>query len=70
MVPKRLENKTLQNPDLHGYWAEYFPRYVRMGLVGAVVVSIAVYAHEKYSNMNPDRITPDLDQSNSSDQVV
>lgn len=70
MEPKQFENKAMQNPDLHGYWAEYFPRYVRMGLVGAVVVSIAVYAHEKYTNRNNEQPIPNQDHSDPNAQVA
>ena len=66
MDRKSFENKPFQNPNLHSIWAEYFPRYVRMGLIGAVVVSAVVWAHNKYSN-NPAEIEPNQDQSETHD---
>lgn len=68
MNPKQFENKPFQNPDLHGYWAEYFPRVVRMGVIGALVVSAVVLAHEKFSS-KPAEISLDLDQSGPDDQA-
>ena len=64
-----FENKPSQNPDLHIIWAEYFPRYVRMGLIGAIVVSAVVWAHNKISN-NPEEIELPQDQASPNDQAT
>lgn len=64
-----FEGKPFQNPDLHGYWAEYFPKYVRMGLVGlagTIVVSAVVRAHNRFSNSTAE-IEPPQDQTDTHD---
>lgn len=69
MDRKSFEIKSFQNPDLHSIWAEYFPRYLRMGLIGAIVVSAVVWAHNKISN-NPEEIEPPQDQASPNDQAA
>lgn len=64
-----MDRKSFENPDFHGYWAEYFPRYVRMGLIGAIAVSAVVWAHNKFSN-NTAEIEPPQDQAGPNDQTT
>ena len=67
-----FEGKPSQNPDLHRIWAEYFPKYVRMGLVGLVgtfVVSAVFRAHNKFSN-NPTEIEPPQDQTSPNGPAI
>lgn len=69
MERNSFEDKPFQNPNLHIIWAEYFPRYVRMGLIGAIVVSAAVLAHDKFSNKTTE-IEPPQDQASPNDQAA
>lgn len=64
-----FEGKPFQNPDFHGYWAEYFPRVVRNGLLGAVAISALIWAHNKLSN-NPAEIEPPQDSDGSNGQAA
>lgn len=50
MSPKQITNKALQSPEFQKGFSDFFPKYVRYGLVGFIALEAMVIIHNKFSD--------------------